>query len=255
MTEQACMEDELTLGGATPDAGHDHRPGLDRAVVPRRTGLQFPRQIPLTSWERIGRQLSLIADSSAWWLGDWLVYGQDHYTDRYRTAIERTALDYQTLRNYAWVARRFSLPRRRDKLSFAHHAEVAALSEADQDLWLERADRHRWSRNRLRRELRQAQTEAKAVRRQPAAAPADLNLRPSREQLERWELAARIQDCDLTHWMVQGLETLAEEVINRNAARSTPPAFPPSRPSGSGVILYQIARQEPETAPLSRESA
>ena len=41
-------------------------------------------------------------------------------------------LDYQTLRNYAWVARRFAMSRRRDTLSFGHHAEVPALPEPEQ---------------------------------------------------------------------------------------------------------------------------
>jgi hypothetical protein len=44
--------------------------------------------------------------------------------------IVATGLDYQTLRNYAAVARRFELSRRRDNLSFHHHAELCALSES-----------------------------------------------------------------------------------------------------------------------------
>jgi hypothetical protein len=44
------------------------------------------------------------------------------------------------------------LPRRRDTLSFQHHAEVAAIAEPEQDLWLTRAQRLRWSRNELRRQ-------------------------------------------------------------------------------------------------------
>lgn len=38
------------------------------------------------------------------------MYGQAAYTGRYRDAIEQASLDYQTLRNYAWVARRFPCP-------------------------------------------------------------------------------------------------------------------------------------------------
>ena len=70
---------------------------------------------------------------AAWCLGDWLVFGEQAYAGRYRQAIERTSLDYQTLGNYAWVAKRFSLSRRRDELSFGHHSEVAALPEPEQD--------------------------------------------------------------------------------------------------------------------------
>ncbi|MFC4535923.1 LmbU family transcriptional regulator [Sphaerisporangium dianthi] len=208
-----------------PAHGDQQRLGLDPAVIPRRTGLQFPAPIPLASWERIGRQLSLIADSSAWWLGDWLVYGESHYNERYRMAIERTALDYQTLRNYAWVTRRFSLARRRDRLSFAHHAEVAALGEPEQDLWLQRAEQFGWSRNRLRKELKGAAALKRGAGRdvvQAEAVPvgAGFRLSPSDEQLERWELAARLQNCELSNWVVQALEMLAEEVIKQRAAAS-----------------------------------
>lgn len=194
------------------------RLGLDRSVVTRRTGLQFPNRLSFPIWERIGKQISLITDSSAWWLGDWLIYGEKEYADRYRMAIEQTSLDYQTLRNYAWVARRFSHARRRDKLSFAHHAEVAALTPADQDLWLRRAEHFGWSRNRLRRELRgsagavpAAESVVKAPK--PRGTGVNVQLTSSKEQLERWELAARMQNSDLVNWMVQALESIAQEVI------------------------------------------
>ena len=94
-----------------------------------------------------------IADSSAWCLGDWVVFGASRYSDRYLRAIEQAGLEYQTLRNYAWVARRFESSRRREALSFQHHAEVASLPEPEQDLWLQRADAAQWSKTELRRRI------------------------------------------------------------------------------------------------------
>ncbi|MFI7443459.1 LmbU family transcriptional regulator [Nonomuraea indica] len=211
-------------GEGPPHPGAGQRLGLDRSVVTRRTGLQFPNRLEFPIWERIGKQISLISDSSAWWLGDWLIYGEKEYADRYRMAIEQTSLDYQTLRNYAWVARRFSLARRRDKLSFAHHAEVAALAQEEQDVWLERAEQCGWSRNRLRRELRRttgASVPVEAVEaadgRGSAAGSVDVKVRltSSREQLERWKKAADLQNRDLVSWMVQALESIAQEVISK----------------------------------------
>jgi hypothetical protein len=138
------------------DAPVPSRAGLrghgDVMVIPKR-GLQFPQQLPFERWVSVGRQLSDIHTSSAWCLGDWLVFGEAAYSGRYRDAVELTCLDYQTLRNYAWVARRFALSRRRDSLSFGHHAEVAALGEAEQGFWLRKAEELRWSVKRLRREL------------------------------------------------------------------------------------------------------
>ena len=76
------------------------------------------------------------------------------YEGRYREAVERTGLDYQTLRNYARIARRFEVSRRRETLSFGHHAELASLSEPEQDFWLRKAEQFSWSTSRLRREVR-----------------------------------------------------------------------------------------------------
>jgi hypothetical protein len=94
------------------------------------------------------------ASTSAWCLGDWLVYGETRFAGRYRSAIEHTSLEYKTLRNYAWIARKFPHARRRVSLSFGHHAEVAALPDPEQDYWLSQAESLGWSRNSLRRELR-----------------------------------------------------------------------------------------------------
>lgn len=133
----------------------------DVVVLPGR-GLQLPRQLTFDRWLSVGRQLSDIYTSSAWCLGDWLVYGEAAYHGRYRDAIEQTSLDYQTLRNYAWVVKRFALSRRRDSLSFGHHAEVAALPGAEQDYWLRKAEEHGWPVKRLRREVRGSMSERSA---------------------------------------------------------------------------------------------
>ncbi|MFF3889371.1 LmbU family transcriptional regulator [Streptomyces sp. NPDC001914] len=133
----------------------------------QKSGMVLPPNLPERSWERIGANLRELVNSSAWWLADWLLYGEATYGwRRYKEAIERTGLDYQTLRNYAWVARRFEHHRRRDSLSFAHHAEVTRLSPPEQDYWLRRAEQQKWSRNELRRAVRAglaAQSEAAAT--------------------------------------------------------------------------------------------
>ncbi|KUM93605.1 regulator [Streptomyces cellostaticus] len=121
----------------------------------QKSGMIFPQNLSERSWERIGTNLRELVNSSAWWLADWLIYGEATYGwRRYKEAIERTGLDYQTLRNYAWVARRFEHHRRRDSLSFAHHAEVTRLSPPEQDYWLRKAEQQKWSRNELRKAVR-----------------------------------------------------------------------------------------------------
>ncbi|GAA2882285.1 hypothetical protein GCM10010517_45440 [Streptosporangium fragile] len=179
------------------------RLALDASAKPRRTGLQLPSSLPFDTWRRIGHQISLISDSSAWWLGDWLVYGENEYTDRYKRAVEESSLDIQTLRNYAWVARRFPVSRRRDRLSLQHHAEVAALPEHEQTLWLDRAERFGWSRNRLRNQIKAHRTAALAGtgQGQQAAPPkAVIHIDVPAEQEQTWRDAARRMNRSVEEW-------------------------------------------------------
>jgi hypothetical protein len=189
-----------------------------------RVGLQFPRQLPFEAWLGVGAQLAAVAGSSAWCLGDWLIYGQAAYGGRYRDAVERTGLDYQTLRNYAWVAGRFELSRRRDTLSFGHHAEVAALPGPEQDFWLRKAEEFRWSTMRLRHEVRASLAERRQA--SPGLEPGGPATRSQRsqregrdvtvrvtltpEQLQSCERAARSQGITLHAWAAQALEQAAE---------------------------------------------
>ncbi|MFG2004646.1 LmbU family transcriptional regulator [Spirillospora sp. NPDC048911] len=128
---------------------------VGKQATARKSGMVFAQNLSERSWEQIGSGLRELTNSSAWWLADWLIFGEAAYgLRRYREAIDRTGLDYQTLRNYAWVARRFEHHRRRDALSFAHHAEVTRLSPPEQDYWLRKAEQQKWSRNELRRAVR-----------------------------------------------------------------------------------------------------
>jgi thioredoxin family protein len=168
--------------------------------------LELPSGLPFERWQSIGRRLGDVADASTWWLADWAAYGEGTYGDRYRQAIAVTGFGYQTLRNYAWVARRFAASRRRDDLSFAHHAEVAALDEREQDEWLARARRGNWSRNELRSQLKQAQGTG-------GAGVEQLRLVVAPERLERWRTAAADDGLELRDW----LTVLADRAALRSA--------------------------------------
>ena len=63
-----------------------------------------------------------------WAIGDWLVDGKRHYGDGlYNKAAGILGVDEKTLRNYKSQAGTYRLSRRRDKLSWRHHSEVASL--------------------------------------------------------------------------------------------------------------------------------
>ncbi|MFI1004729.1 LmbU family transcriptional regulator [Streptomyces galbus] len=187
------------------------------------SGMTFPQGLSERSWERIGSGLRELTNSSAWWLGDWLVYGETTYgARRYREAVERTGLDYQTLRNYAWVARRFEHHRRRDSLSFAHHAEVTSLPPAEQDHWLREADRLKWSRNELRRALRAgaapaaggdthrraSRTGAPGATVEPHGEVATLTIELSAGQLDHYSQAAAAHGLPVEQWVTRMLDAV-----------------------------------------------
>lgn len=219
-------------------------------VALRKTGLVIPGQLSLSVWEKIGTELASLTDSSTWWLADWVLYGETAYTGRYREVIERTGLGYQTLRNYAWVARRFGLPRRRAGLSFAHHAEVAALGQAEQDYWLHWAEQEGWSRNQLRKEIRAslAEREGAEARALPAGDeqasavdaglrcdPSDvlegiaiprgssrsIEIRLSPEQLTRCEQLATAHGLSLDDWAAEVLRAAVDELESSKMGRQT----------------------------------
>ncbi|GGP72806.1 LmbU family transcriptional regulator [Streptomyces abikoensis] len=170
----------------------------------RRTALRIPSGISLDAWQHLGRQIQELSNSSAWWLGDWLIYGQSEFPNRYKHAIAQTSLDYQTLRNYAWVARRFDVGQRHAGLSFQHHAEVAGLPVDERDRWLLRAAENRWSRNELRRQVRAGRELPGRTRAVP------LEMTPDEVQRERWQEAARYTGSDLQTWITAVLDDAAK---------------------------------------------
>lgn len=84
------------------------------------------------------------------WLGDWANYGETSWGDKYSELIEQTGYNHQTLRDAAWVCNAVTLSRRKDKLTFAHHKEVAHLEPAAQTKWLSTAERERLTTRELR---------------------------------------------------------------------------------------------------------
>ncbi|MGE7388927.1 LmbU family transcriptional regulator [Streptomyces sp. NPDC004126] len=180
-------------------------------VAARRTALEMPTGISMADWRKIGDRLFAAADSSAWWLGDWLIYGQSAYPDRYRRAVEETDLDYQTLRNYAWVARRFAPARRRPALSFQHHAELASLPEQEQNYWMDRAERLNWSRNFLRARVKAAREADEQDDRNAISMRIQVNV--SRDRRQRWATAAAGMEQDLPGWAMAILDRAAAAVL------------------------------------------
>jgi len=112
-------------------------------------------ELASNEWLRQGRWLGALARGAGWWVGDWVRYGNARYGERYQLAARITRYDRHSLMNMAYVASRFEMSRRRESLSFSHHAELAAFPVSIQEHWLDRAESKRLSVRALRAELRQ----------------------------------------------------------------------------------------------------
>jgi len=189
-----------------PHRGADRR----RQVMVTSLGLRIPDALDIDTWEHVGRKISAIANCAAWCLGDWLVYGQHKYGERYRAVAAVVNLDFQTLRNYAWVARRYEPGHRRERLSFQHHAEVAAMDPVERGRWLDLAEEHRWSRNELRRNVRASRSGCA----QAATALVLPQLSIAAERIARWRDAARHLNRDLEEWIVLTLDDGAAQALS-----------------------------------------
>jgi hypothetical protein len=188
------------------DLQPDGRPSIGLAAIVRSsaTGMCFSSRMPYEIWSALGPRIAARANASRWWLGDWVVFGERRYGHRYHVAIQATGLDYQTLRNYAVVARRFDPSRRRDNLSFQHHAEVCSLPDHQQDRWLDLAGENRWSKQELRLRIR------RQVRIDSGEdATHVLRFTVDEEHADRWRQAAAECQCSLEAWVTRSLDAAA----------------------------------------------
>jgi hypothetical protein len=135
------------------EGGQSTRRGRRRLAL----GWDPPEQLDRAGWLAAGSNLAEFGRVNNWWVGDWIRYGNACWGEKYVEVARITGLDVKTLRNVAYVASRFDASRRRDELTWTHHAEVAALEPALQEEWLERALAQRLSPGDLRIELRAAQ--------------------------------------------------------------------------------------------------
>jgi hypothetical protein len=125
---------------------------------------RLPDDLSEDEWIDSGIVLARVGAGVMWWVGDWWIYGENHYGDRKAIVQDPNWRGpcFQTCANAASVCRAFRTSRRREVLSFVHHAEVAALDMKEADRLLDWAQatiattgKPRSTKD-LRREVRQS---------------------------------------------------------------------------------------------------
>lgn len=107
-----------------------------------RVGWELPVDMTESEWRCAGELLGKVERSVSWWVGDWWAFGVKRYGER-KAIVEDDAWDgpdYGSCRNAASVAGKFEVSRRRDSLTFNHHAEVASLPPDEADALLDWAE-------------------------------------------------------------------------------------------------------------------
>jgi hypothetical protein len=126
---------------------------LDSKVLFHRTGLEIRQVLTIDEWQQLVSMCQGIQNATKWWIGDALHYGETAYGETYTQAIEDTGMSYKTLANRAWVSGKVELSRRRENLSWKHHAVVASLPPDKQDHYLDLAEQEQLSANALDDEI------------------------------------------------------------------------------------------------------
>jgi len=121
------------------------------------TGATWREDAPYEVVQDTYRRLVTLGNRVQWWIGDTLRFAERRYGETYAQMLNETTYSYGALANMKWVAGAIDVHARRDRLSFDHHATVAALPPDEQESWLERAEEQQLSRNALREAIQEAQ--------------------------------------------------------------------------------------------------
>ena len=126
-----------------------HIGSLTDAVRISETEIVVMQDLSFDQWSRLMETLSKMDTAFQFAIGDALCYGETRYGERYTQAIDVTGKEYQTLANYAWVAKAVHPSVRIAGLSWTHHRLVARLPQDEQEWMLKRAHEEKWTLSAL----------------------------------------------------------------------------------------------------------
>ena len=124
-------------------------------------GLKLPRTLDYEQWAGLGPRFHAIHRRLAWYIGDWINFGEQKFGEKYAQAVTETGYDSGYLANLSWICRTFALERRREGLSFRHHQVVAGLEPPEQDRWLLLAEEKGWTSEELAERIKKKKKKGK----------------------------------------------------------------------------------------------
>ena len=190
---------------------------------------KLPDDLSEGEWIEAGIVLARLGAGLMWWVGDYWIYGEKNYGDRKAIVDDPNwqGPSFQTCANAASVCRAFETSRRREVLSFGHHAEVAALDvkEADRLLDWAQATIATTGKPRSTKDLRR---EVRQCRIRPGVASSSPTVQA---ELETKNLKKSKQH--------RSLAKIEQELIRKDAYIAELEAARDQRPSASAASEYE----------------
>ena len=130
--------------------------------------MRFGSEITFCEWQDKGKELGTVvkiySNHVPWWLGDWIIAGEQYFPEKYSQALEETMYTIGRLKNCVYVCRHVPAENRFSELSFEHHYQVAKFDDKKkQREWLEKAIKNHWSVSQLRNAIMGRRVSTRAV--------------------------------------------------------------------------------------------
>jgi len=141
---EKVVEKEVVVYEDNPNRLHRHEDGtmVYKRFTMTAVGMVAPEDVTIDELLEVEEVLEGLETSIQWNIGDWYNYATDRNVWGRKYELQPASeveYKYQTLADYAWVARSIHFSIRNRKLSFSHHRLIAPLSQQLQGLWLEYA--------------------------------------------------------------------------------------------------------------------
>jgi len=114
---------------------------IPQTIEPTATGLNFTGELSFEEWSEFGRTIGRGMQTVAWYIGDWLLFGEAQFekkvsSEAYDAAVAATGLDRTTLKTYTSVCRSIPASERVERLSFDHHKTLAPMPKEKREEWV-----------------------------------------------------------------------------------------------------------------------
>lgn len=129
-------------------------PGTD--VVLSDTEAVLPAVMTFEEWETGFKGLQYMGKRAKFWLGDYIIAGEEKFGEMYAQALDHTSYSLKTLQNIVYTCKNVDPTIRSVEgcLEFGHNTEVAKLDPDEQIDFLRRALEEEWTVGELREAIK-----------------------------------------------------------------------------------------------------